>query len=208
MSGETVGHHHRFWTTSILEVINPDHQRIAAPLRRLIVSLESQAPTAVESGVAVSIKHGLFETRFDLFTRPEPEIVELRGFCEAALDGALAALSPNGRKSVRYEINEAWAHVTRSGGYHDHHSHGDSFWCGIYYVDVGESSIQTHSGINRFYSPIPGYFDPASGEKRTSFDLTPVDGKLILFPGYLFHSALPYAGNRERFVVAFNTRLL
>ena len=33
------------------------------------------------------------------------------------------------------------------------------------------------------------------------------EGKLILFPGYVRHSALPYHGKTDRVVVAFNARV-
>jgi hypothetical protein len=34
-----------------------------------------------------------------------------------------------------------------------------------------------------------------------------VDGKLILFPGYVRHSAVPYRGQTDRILVAFNARV-
>ena len=34
------------------------------------------------------------------------------------------------------------------------------------------------------------------------------DGKLIVFPGNLGHSALPYYGDKDRIVISFNTEII
>lgn len=208
MSEELTGQQHAFWTTYVMEVGNPDHARIRQPLKDLFHRLEDEAADPIASGIAPEAKRGLFESRFDVLDLQRPAIRELRGFIEEALDSALAFFSASGRKEAEYEIHEAWAHITRDGGAHDHHCHPDSFWCGIYYVDIGDCDLATRNGVNRFYSPVPEYFDPATGNRLSAYEIEPRDGLLTLFPGYLYHSALPYRGERERHVVAFNSRLL
>ena len=37
-------------------------------------------------------------------------------------------------------------------------------------------------------------------------DITPTDGTLLLFPSYLLHSGMPYSGESDRVVIAFNSR--
>jgi hypothetical protein len=39
-------------------------------------------------------------------------------------------------------------------------------------------------------------------------DVTPVNGKLVLFPGYITHNATPYRGDRDRLIFAFNCQIL
>ena len=39
------------------------------------------------------------------------------------------------------------------------------------------------------------------------FDVDIEDGKLIVFPGNLGHSALPYYGDKDRIVISFNTEI-
>ena len=41
-----------------------------------------------------------------------------------------------------------------------------------------------------------------------SHEIEPRDGMLTLLPGYLYHSAPPCHGERERHVLACNSRLL
>lgn len=202
------GTQHRIWHAPLMEVINPAHASIKEPLKALFHSLERESASPIASGVAAEAKRGLFESRFDLLEIDHPAVHELQRFIVTVLDSALAFSSDSGRKEAEYEIFEAWAHVTRDGGAHDHHSHPGSFWCGIYYVDIGDCDIATRNGVNRFYSPIPGYFDMGTGKNIEVWDATPRDGTLLLFPGYLYHSALPYRGQRERHIVAFNSRFL
>ncbi|MEM6905676.1 MAG: putative 2OG-Fe(II) oxygenase [Pseudomonadota bacterium] len=34
----------------------------------------------------------------------------------------------------------------------------------------------------------------------------PINGRLVLFPSFLLHSALPYRGDTDRIIVSFNSR--
>jgi hypothetical protein len=36
-------------------------------------------------------------------------------------------------------------------------------------------------------------------------DVPPIPGTLVLFPAYLLHSGLPYKGDKDRVLLAFNT---
>ncbi len=56
------------------------------------------------------------------------------------------------------------------------------------------------NGVNRFYSS--NLFDP-----NEVADIVPEEGKLILFPGYVRHAALPYTGKLDRVVISFNALL-
>ena len=73
--------------------------------------------------------------------------------------------------------------------------------CGIYYLQCAECTADPPNGINRFYSP-------NALEPNDVVDLAPTEGKLILFPGHVRHSALPYRGKQDRIVLSFNARLV
>jgi len=139
-------------------------------------------------GIAQRSKHGLFESPPALFERPETR--ELVEFC----GGVISKLF---RRDVFFA--ESWCHVTNGGGYHDAHAHPDFARgiCGIYYVQCGECTGEPVNGINRFYSP--NVFDD-----NDVADIVPVEGRLLLFPGYVRHAALPYSGKEDRIVISFN----
>lgn len=102
-------------------------------------------------------------------------------------------------RHARVDFVDSWFHVTNDGGFHDAHYHSGCSWCGIYYVQTGESGTRTEGGApnggNRFYSPLAtggGYRDLGNEYPGTTYLDPPVrDGLLILFPSYLLHSALP-----------------
>lgn len=105
-------------------------------------------------------------------------------------------------------IHESWSHITTNGGYHDYHTHPYSSWCGIFYVDAGDTDTESKNGHNRFYSPLT--ISPELGLEFVTHnyhDPVALTGKLIVFPSFIPHSAMPYFGDKERIVVAYNSEI-
>ena len=112
------------------------------------------------------------------------------------------------------DLRESWTHITNNNGYHDAHTHLNTSWGGIYYLEAGEcgevedeDGILRMNGTNRFYSPIQ-YFtlDPSMQYLRhDAVDISPENGVLVIFPAYLLHSATPYIGKKDRVVISFNS---
>lgn len=203
------------WETQMFTVQNPLHSTIRAPLLELIYRLRDNQQQAIESEVAPTAKHALYESTLDLLQHPDPVISELREFIEEMLITVASAVNepfwPEGAQA-RADIIESWFHVTENGGYHDTHSHPNCSWCGIYYVDAGECDIQNRNGINRFYDPRHGadqYLDAGTAYLNStgSWDFAAVDGQVVIFPSYLKHAAMPYFGQKDRVVIAFNSQI-
>ncbi|MBI28968.1 MAG: hypothetical protein CFH21_00326 [Alphaproteobacteria bacterium MarineAlpha5_Bin11] len=98
-------------------------------------------------------------------------------------------------------LGDAWFHVAKKGGFHNIHAHAGVPFGGIFYVDTGNSSVG-----NTFINPIPGYVDKNSTQWCSStFKNKAVEGGLIMFPGWILHSAIPHDGDRLRIIIAFNT---
>src|SRR5579864_1939632 len=89
------------WSTPLIEVKNPDHPKLKEPLVRYCYEIERQATTPIESGVTLRRKANLYESRFDFFTRPEPEIQELRQFCGQALIHGVMRLREHARRGTQ-----------------------------------------------------------------------------------------------------------
>jgi uncharacterized protein (TIGR02466 family) len=166
------------------------------------------------SNVASNIKQGLYESDFDFFQSQDPSVQELLEWCRGSVFAAATNANhqhwPQGAR-IGVNVHESWCHITRSGGYHDMHMHPNSSWSGIFYVRAGESNATAKNGCNRFYSPlIPGYTDIGTQwcSRSSSFDMPPTDGELIVFPSWILHSAMPYTGDTERIVVAFNCQFI
>jgi uncharacterized protein (TIGR02466 family) len=149
----------------------------------------------------------------DIALRPEPVF---RAYCQLVVhhmretfdDWAREAkveLPPYGMKL------QAWAMVMRDGDYTVLHDHGDATISGPYYLDTGDADL------DRF--PTSGaitFTDPRRSASRvlgvdlfpSSVTLTPPEGKLVLFPGYLQHHVHPYRGTRPRVCIANNATIV
>lgn len=202
------------WVTKLFRLANPDHAAIKDGLVRYCYELEERGTE--HSTVAPGAKGNMFESKFNLFQHDQPEVRRLRDFCLAGVH-RVAQQSNEGywdpKAQVQVAAVESWCHVTRSGGYHDVHAHPMCSWCGIYYVDAGDSNPRDKNGVNRFYEPrmnVNFYSDYGTRYlyPEGSIDMASTEGTLVVFPSYLRHSALPYTGQRDRIVVAFNTRVL
>jgi uncharacterized protein (TIGR02466 family) len=208
---------HRFWATTLYVAEWADHERHAEGIVRHVRALRDGQSDAIASAVAVASKsaEGLTEGTFDLFDTEAADLAALREFARgvvaAAVSHANGGTVPPDRLDVRF--TDSWFHITRTGGFHDAHGHGGCSWCGIYYVRAGASGPSdggaAPNGLNRFYSPVPigGAFRDYGNRylERTYVDPPARDGLLIVFPSYLTHAALPYRGEAERIVIAFNT---
>lgn len=207
-----------FWATPIGQCVYPRHGELNPRLVQLLKGKMAQGERHKNKRAWANKGGKQWESEFDLFTHPEPEIRELAGFCDQAVrfmvrTTATEAVPPDSNITTVYE---AWFHVTGYGGYQSVHDHGSCAWCGVYYVQAGDvdPAAQPYSGCTKFYDPrrsanchYDGRYDPGLMLERPIY-IMPKDGTLILFPNYVLHEQTPYFGQAERIVVAFNCRVL
>lgn len=207
-------HGQQLWATPMFFVHNEHADSLHPPIIEHLYTLRSRESERIASGVAAGAKsdYGLFESKFDLFKSELPQMKALTRFIGNAL--AHAVVQANGGtddpRDVRVCAIESWFHITNESGYHDAHHHHGCSWCGIYYVQIGDGVTDElrHNGISRFYSPLAiggAYQDYGTEYLQTgTYNVKPEEGMLVLFPSYLLHSALPYKGEKDRIVIAFN----
>lgn len=209
------------WPTTLFLCEWSEHDHRAPAIVEHLRQRAAGFRSPVASGVATSAKpaKGLIESPLDLFdSTDEPNLLALaawiRGCVLAAVQKANGSNLPPERLNVRF--NQSWFHITNDGGFHDAHVHGNCSWCGIYYLASGDpddiaagGADKAGNGINRFYSPLKtggGLRDYGNAYLGRGYvDIRPTDGRLVLFPSYLLHSALPYRGERDRVILSFNS---
>lgn len=207
------------WPTTCFLRAWERHAQEAPQLIQHLYELQACQKTAIASGVAVGAKsrRGLYESTFDLLESPHPSLVALRAFIVDTVQQAVCRVNQAQVEPQRIvvEIVDSWFHITNHGGFHDAHFHGGCSWCGIYYVQVGDAGpgggLGAPNGGSRFYSPLVrggsyGDYGNRYLDQAYCVDAPVRDGLLLLFPSYLWHSGLPYAGTLDRIVIAFNTR--
>jgi uncharacterized protein (TIGR02466 family) len=85
-----------------------------------------------------------------------------------------------------------WANVQRRKSKHGVHTHPNSFWSGVLYIDIPEG-YDTHAGNLVFVDPRPGslatHYDSENARIPTIHNMSyvPKTGMLILFPSWLQH---------------------
>ncbi|WP_136681383.1 TIGR02466 family protein [Neptunomonas sp. XY-337] len=201
------------WSSPLFVTEYPEHDFLKEDLLSYIYASQRQQTKAVESEVATTAKHQLFESKLDFLAADNPAIMELRRMLEELIGAVASQVNapywpPEAEGEA--EITESWFHVTQNGGYHDVHSHPNCSWCGIYYLAPGDANLTARNGVNRFYDPrgnADHYSDAGSAylNQQGFWDFAPIEGQIVIFPSYLKHSALPYFGEQDRVVIAFNS---
>ena len=190
-----------------------DCERLNQELERLFLSRET--PEYRNATPSHNPQAEMFESRFDLFTWPEPCIQELRKFMlEAVFRVAMAASETPREEFATLRLNNhTWFHVTRHTGFFVSHNHALASWSAVYCVKDGtDPAGTTRGGSLRLFDTRTGadaFLDPANQRLRQPFVVGDLDlqlqaGQLVVFPSYLFHEVTPYYGHDTRITVASN----
>ncbi len=135
---------------------------------------------------------------------------ELLGFNNWILDIANNAVNELNKEfwednhTARFKDMWSWSSCEYSNPYH---SHPNTSWAGVYCLEQGSNDVNQHNGSTIFYNPAVWgtYLDAGLAflDRRAYYIDNLKKGDLILFPGYLKHSAR-YTGLTPRTVIAFN----
>jgi uncharacterized protein (TIGR02466 family) len=187
-----------------------EHDQYRRELADVCYDLEAKKHV---SNVAPDAKRGLYESGFDFVTTQSPAVLAFSHWVKGCFFQAAAAANkkywPAGM-NVSVEIHESWCHITRDGGYHDMHTHPNSSWSAIYYVDTGNMGDDPKNGVNRFYNPHHSmYLDAGTAwvTGSTSIDFKAQPGMLVVFPSWVNHAATVYRGSKDRIVIALNCKI-
>lgn len=114
-------------------------------------------------------------------------------------------------------IEGLWFQISNFGAFHEVHTHGNCSWSGVYCVQVDTEALRqahpTHgerNGVTRFYGPPFTHLAGAHVDLGNAYlqppevEIAPLPGQLVIFPSWLSHQALPYAGELDRVIVSFN----
>ena len=181
----------------------PDAEAMNRDLQALILADESKYPTLGRSNI------GGWHSAPDFLRRDAPCVAGLTTWLSWSMSRMVEASAGRGAAQGIPMLLSGWATVCRSGAYHAPHSHPDSAWSGVYYVDAGSKSTAALSGVLEFLDPraaveaitAPG--DPYGEPVR----VYPESGLLVIFPSWLFHWVHPYTGETPRIAVSFNAAI-
>ena len=189
--------------TLIGRLLIPDAGAMNRDLQTLILAEEMKYPSLGRSNI------GGWHSRPDFLSWRDPAVAALTSWLNWTLRRMIEASA--GSKVLEGTLSvSAWATLCRAGTYHAPHSHPDSAWSGVYYVDAGSCTPdQPLSGVLEFLDPRAGVDAvTAPGDPYGEpFRVRPQAGLLIVFPSWLYHWVHPYTGQTPRIAVSFNAAL-
>lgn len=176
----------------ICDLTEAHHRRLNADLKARIEALIEPRP-AIELG-------STWQT--DPILHRLPEFADFIAIVEGAARGALEFL---GLRYDSFEITGCWANVNPQSGLNSSHNHPNNYLSGVYYVAVPPGTGQIVFADPR---PQAGVMVPTTDRynKFTANKITAdaKEGRMFLFPGWLFHSVPVNRGTAERISISFN----
>lgn len=145
----------------------------------------------------------------DLLADRTPAITGFEQRLRAAIDAFIAGCHRDPEDAFLRNVPDAyvlhvWSTRAEADGYIDTHIHEASWLSGAYYVTLPPALHEgdpRHAGWIEFGRPYAHL--PAQGDVAVHL-ACPREGELLLFPSYLFHRTLPYAGGGERISISFD----
>ena len=171
------------WGTPVFQADFGGADQYNPQLRAMILAAEETDPDAALFGGINAVKSSQ-----NLLTWDHPAI----GWVQDRITDAVTALTRAELGEAAREAGscaiqaEAWAVVYRSGGSLRPHTHHDSAWSGVYYVEAGDPGSGSDAGYLQLLDPRPAAIarQASAGVHR----IRPVPGRMVAFPGWLPHS--------------------
>jgi uncharacterized protein (TIGR02466 family) len=202
---------------AVADEINPVLARAFNAIR--VTDLAQRAESGASEMAAFYASHDQLLARVQL-----PEFQTLIGFIADSLQktiaNANAGVWPAGRMKLQLQIVGCWFQIQNGMSFHDVHTHGNCSWSGVYYVQCDDQALRhahpslgAMNGVTRFYGPYTEWLGGAHMDignaylQKNTLDVEPAPGKLVVFPSYLPHKAMPYEGESDRIIVSFNAQV-
>ena len=147
-------------------------------------------------------------SRGTVLNRHEPEIAELVAGMAQCIQEYIARLPRDSAHPLcarihgRFDFADSWSVCLQRGGCHTMHIHQMGWISSAYYVQVPSETTGTdsHGGGITFGEP-----DINIGEHGMARRIIqPVQGRLILFPSYMWHGTVPFDADEPRTAIAFD----
>jgi uncharacterized protein (TIGR02466 family) len=131
-----------------------------------------------------------------------PQLANLKNFCNKAIHHYGQTIMQV--KDGNPRITQSWANISTKGQWHHLHTHGNSLWSGVYYVETGPTDrIVFHRDYLRTGSFVLTPHEWNNINSPTWW-IPSITNTLVLFPSVLAHS-VPPTESKRRISISFNT---
>ena len=192
----------------MLQCIWKDHEPLNESLMSLILAKRAHTP-----GVKMSNTGG-WQSEKELQTWESPAVTQLIEKINTVVLLILTErLGEDEANNVGNWHIAAWANINERGDYNTLHNHSGAFFSGVYYVSAGTvDDLHPYSGVITFRNPtlaalamdnlrVPKQLGPLF---RSEYSISPQNGLMLLFPGWLQHEVHPYFGNTPRVSISWD----
>ena len=186
----------------------PESEKMNQGLAELILAEEK----ADDEGRGIRSNAGGWQSRGNLITRSEPEILALKQRMETMVFNLLGTIvRKDGTERTFTLLFDSWANVCRKGNYNVVHTHPNAMWSIVYYVAAGEPDDSIP------YSGLLELLDPRESANYIQVPNTVLDarnfienrpGRMILFPSWVKHMVHPFVGSGVRISIACNVNVV
>ena len=206
---------HNLWPLNIGDFHNSDHPLIKEKLLDFFKSYEKKLP---EGNSQLKDKnhvgnYNLYQSNYDLHNEDSEILKKLFHFiAKSVLDVSKMANQKSidklreEKKKYKVNVNESWFIRYNKGGIVYPHHHDGFSWSCVYYVQVGaDASIK--NGSTYFIRPYNATSKNDFGSKYLREDthlFTAKEGRLLVWPSFLYHGSQPYSGDKERVIISAN----
>ena len=106
-------------------------------------------------------------------------------------------------KNNKFQITNSWITKVNEGNIGHSHNHGNSFYSGVFYIDVNENSGKiTFINVNKSTFELkPNKYNNLNSPK---WSIQPKNNQIIFFPSEVYHQVEENKSNTIRYSLAFN----
>ncbi|OED44621.1 hypothetical protein AB833_01125 [Chromatiales bacterium (ex Bugula neritina AB1)] len=199
--------HEQYFPTSIFYTDLAESAALNLELVRHIYAWKSEDPEGI---VRSNFKQaGSWHSQLDMHEKPQ-----FSALTDQIIKAAVEVFSGmNYDMDFAPVIDNMWANINPRYGYNRSHSHPDTLWSGVYYIQAPENcgriSFNDPRSQAQVYTPRMGANANTDSSSWSEVYYGPIPGRLILFPGWLVHEVEPNLSTLEgdagnRISVSFN----
>ena len=218
MNKDIKGQIHNPWPLHIGEFFYDEHILIKDELINFFKKYEKNFPNGNEDKKVSKegvINKNLYMSKFNLLPENQNNntLKKLFQFIAKSILETVKTANKNHlnnleNKDPKFDVNiiESWFIRYNKEGLVFPHTHGGS-WCCVYYLQIGEDAAKKN-GSTFFLRPYTGGSKEDFGAKYLTHDTVvfePKEGKLLVWPNYVYHGSHPYEGDQDKIIISANS---
>ena len=208
---------HSFWPVLVGEFFNPEHILIKDELINFFTEYEKNLPEGNSQlkDKNYSGNYNLYQSKYNLHTEKNEALLSVMKFIAMSIlemvkkanESKLEELE-NKTPRINVHLTESWFIRYNQGGMVYPHNHDGCSWSCVYYVEIGKEAKKMN-GSTYFIRPYQGFskFDfGGSYMLNDQMVLNAEEGKLLVFPNYLYHGSHSFEGSKDRIIISVNSK--